>query len=225
MPNALSEAQIIAAAKKFIEENDRTPTYGELREALGNVGSMQTIVKHYKPYRNEKDSELIKHNTAGKALVTKFPPPIALLNAIKEGWESALGRVAIDVTLENEAVQSMLRNDNNKLREEISNMEIIIEDFGVRYDELKVKYDESTDVIRSTQSELMQRGNDLAVCSGRIAELEKQVASTEQTLVHERKRLEEALAESASISAKYEYTIREHTKLSQELDKLSNKAA
>lgn len=78
---AVTEIQIIQAAEAFVKEFARTPTYLELRAALGG-GSPVTLNKYYRIWRSQKDAELVLHQAVNSLGVEKVPIPEPILEAL-----------------------------------------------------------------------------------------------------------------------------------------------
>lgn len=219
MPN-LTEAQIIAMAENLTEANGRTPTWQELRTYLGS-GSTVTINKYYAPWRKKKDAELAKTNSDSALVIEKVAIPETVLDSLVTAWSTAVAVIKSESQKELEAVQAMLKAENEKLKSEIDECEKVINILESENVEQQDLFSESiksaNNRIDELREELTAKSAELSTLSGRNIELEKQLSISSDALQAERTRTEKALAEVVALTTKLEIC-------ENELDRFANQA-
>ena len=207
----LTEAQIITAAEGFVNANNRTPTYEELRQALGG-GSPSTLNKYYRNWRLKKDAELLQHNGPLAAVVEKLPIPEIITEQLAVAWSLAVSNVRGEAKKEIEAIHSLMRSENEKHQNDVAERDEIISTLEMEYAVLQDAYENSIESgkarelavaseLQARTAEVEQKGRDLATQGGRICEMEKQLLGYAEAALVERQRTDDAVAEASRLKA------------------------
>ena len=198
----ITKEQIICCADTFVEKNGRTPTYNELRQALGG-GSPVTLNKYYREWRAVKDAELASQ--AVMPFYETVPIPERVVETLSSAWSLAIAAIKTEHQKEVELMQSVQRAENEKLKADLEERDGIVAALEAETVELQDAHEQAmtqaNSKIAALSSQLAATERDAARQAGRVEELEKQVAGTAEALLQERALVDDAHSEVANLRA------------------------
>lgn len=196
----ITEGQIIATAETLTKTTGKTPTWQQLRDALGS-GSPSTLNKYYRDWRKRKDAELLELHSIGAVVVENLPVPLNIIETISTAWSNAISEVKSECRMEIDAIQNMLKKENDKLKGEIEERDEIINTLEVESVQNQELIDGLGSDISVIEIQLVSKVNELAIQTGRNQELEKQLSTAVESALNERKRADDYLIEIANLKA------------------------
>jgi hypothetical protein len=208
----ITENQIYDTANKFVADNGRTPTWKELREALGG-GSPATLNRYYRPWREIKDRELAELQAAEESVIEKVPVPDVVLKALSDAWSKALADLKTESFKELDAIRALCKVENEQLVATIKERDEVIdileseavareESFEKELNLIKIELDVVKEKLGDQYLENDYKSREIGQLNGRLSELEKQLTREIETTQKERNIADEAKKELEITKAK-----------------------
>ena len=186
---ALSELQIINAADDFFMKYDRIPSFNELHRKLGS-GSISTISKYFRPWKENKERELLSCKAASNDIeIVTIPQKIS--ETLVTEWSHALNDIKRDNQNKLDAIHTTLKIEAEALKAKITEQSLIIDMLENEDIERQNIYDSAIYQIDSLKQTLVVKENELSAQNGRIIEMEKQIITATENCTFERKRVDE----------------------------------
>jgi plasmid replication DNA-binding protein KfrA len=207
----LDEHQIYETAEKFVVENGRTPTWSELRAMLG-VGSPTTLNRYYRPWREKKDKELAA-SRSNEDSIENVPVPSQVIEALNDAWSKSIAEIKLQSNRELDAIRAASQSEKDELLLKIKECEEIIDTLegeAVAREEscdkattlLRIEIDAHKKELGEQYAEIAYKAKEIGTLTGRIDELEKQLARESKSAASERLRCEDATDKLADLKAK-----------------------